>query len=195
VATEEGAPAVFISFVHEDQEVVAVVKEFIEHELKLEKNVFLSSDKHQVFAGDKWLDKIGHSLEGARVVVLMLSTRSVRRPWVNFEAGGAWFAGKTIIPCCYGSLTKDHLPHPYSAIQALNLRDEAHYLVSSIHHHLGLKTPSPETPWMKALWGLLEEQKAEKEKKETGFIDVIMKDYYDFYRRLRAVLDRFTDEN
>jgi len=46
----------------------------------------------------------------------------VARPWVNFEAGAAWLAGKKIIPVCYGNLSSDALPHPYSAIEAVNLR-------------------------------------------------------------------------
>jgi len=65
----------------------------------------------------------------------------VARPWVNFEAGAAWLADKPIIPVCYGNLSKDALPHPYSAIQALNLPSEAYYLLKSVNHQLNLVEP------------------------------------------------------
>jgi hypothetical protein len=141
---------VFISFVHEDGAIAKAVQELLQRELALD-DVFLSADKSQVFAGDFWLDKIREALESAQVVVLLLSARSLSRSWVNFEAGAAWLAGKKIVPCCYGRLTKDTLPHPYSGIQALNIPDESHYLVQSVHHHLGLTTPEPESPLGKAV--------------------------------------------
>ena len=99
-------------------------------------DAFLSADQTQVFAGDIWLQKIMQSLQEAELVILMLSKRSVQRPWVNFEAGAAWLTNKRIIPCCYGNMSKEVLPHPYSAIQALNLRDESYYLLESVCHHL-----------------------------------------------------------
>ena len=63
------------------------------------------------------------------------------RPWVNFEAGAGWLADKTIIPVCFGNLSKDALPHPYSAIQALNLASEAYYLLKSVNRQLNLVEP------------------------------------------------------
>ena len=68
----------------------------------------------------------------------MLSRRSVARPWVNFEAGAAWLADKKVIPVCYGNQSKDALPHPYSAIEGVNLQSEAYYLVKSVNHQLNL---------------------------------------------------------
>ena len=94
---------IFISFVHEDESVASCVKRLIEKELGVD--VFLSSDKSQIYAGDSWLEKITTALKEADVVLLMLSQRSLRRPWVNFEAGGAWLLSKTVIPCCYGNLS------------------------------------------------------------------------------------------
>jgi hypothetical protein len=125
---------VFVSFVHEDQAIAKAVQGVITGFIGLD--VFLSTDQAQVFAGDNWLQKIQQSLREAEIVILMLSKRSVRRPWVNFEAGAAWLTNKPIIPCCYGNMLKDALPHPYSGIQALNLSDEIEYLLESLCHHL-----------------------------------------------------------
>jgi len=137
---------VFISFVHEDHELAEAVQLYISSQLNLPESVFLSSDNWQIFAGEIWLDRIKAELSAAKVVVLMLSRRSVGRPWVNFEAGAAWLTDKVIIPVCYGNLTKDLLPKPYSGLQALNLREETYYLLSSVAHHLGKVAVPPPGP-------------------------------------------------
>jgi len=129
----------FVSFVHEDEKVAKAVQGLLQTELNLGKEVFLSSDKSLIYAGDFWLEKIKEALLAAEIVILMLSQRSVARPWVNFEAGAAWLADKKLIPVCYGNLSKDALRHPYSAIQALNLQSEAHYLVQSVNHQMNLE--------------------------------------------------------
>lgn len=134
---------VFISFVHEEAEIARAVRDVIAQELHLEQSVFLSEDQTQVYAGDQWLLKIREALADAKVVVLLFSKRASLRPWVNFEAGAAWLSGKPIIPCCYGGMRKDRLPHPYSTIQALNLHSEVNYLLASIHHHLMLPGRPP----------------------------------------------------
>lgn len=137
---------VFISFVHEDEQVASAVQKLIKREIQLGDEVFLSSDKSQMFAGDIWLQKIKTALADSKVVILLLSKRSVNRPWVNFEAGAAWLANKTIISCCFGRIVKEDLPHPYSGIHAINLENQALYLLESVHHHLGLATSKPQLP-------------------------------------------------
>lgn len=181
---------VFSSFVHEDQKVADGVKLLIETELKLEDSVFQSSDKTKVYAGDAWLQKITDALREAEVVVLLLSRRSVKRPWVNFEAGGAWLAGKKIVPCCYGNQQKGSLPHPYSALQAVQLPEDAHYLLESIHAHLGLKTAKPPTPFLK--W--VTKEYGEGKDKKTSFIEEAVANLTDGYKALRNALKEFTDE-
>jgi hypothetical protein len=134
---------IFVSFVHEDEKIASAVQDLLQTELDLREEVFLSSDKSQVYAGDLWLQKIKEALSAAEIVILMLSQRSVARPWVNFEAGAAWLADKTLIPVCYGNLSKNVLPHPYSGIQALNLQSDAYYLLKSVTHQLNLEPMSP----------------------------------------------------
>ena len=133
---------VFISFIHEETTVATAVQRLIEKKLSGQKP-FLSSDEWQIHAGELWLDRIRSELDTAEVVVLLLSPTSVTRPWVNFEAGAAWLASKVIVPVCYGGLTRDTLPKPYSGIQALDLREDGYYLFKSIAHHLKLATPPP----------------------------------------------------
>lgn len=133
---------VFISFIHEEQEIASCVQTFIRSVLGSDVGAFMSADTWQVFAGERWLERIVAELKNAQVVVLMLSPESVKRPWVNFEAGAAWINDSVIIPVCFGGLTKDALPKPYSSLQAVDLTEEndRYYLIKSLAHYLG-KSP------------------------------------------------------
>jgi len=133
---------VFISFIHEEAGYASAVKVFLS-QMFAEITPFMSSDKFQVYAGEKWLDRIMEELASARVVLLMLSEKSVARPWVNFEAGAAWTRNIVAIPICYGALRKEQLPKPYSSLQAVDLsvHGEDEYLARSVAHHLGLEEP------------------------------------------------------
>ena len=165
--TEQPKARIFISFIHEDAAIANGMKSLIEAELQLKgETIFQSSDQRQVYAGDVWLQKITAALKVAEVILLMLSARSVRRPWVNFEAGAGWISdGKVVIPCCYGKQRKDSLPHPYSALQAVQLDDtsDMEYLLESIHHHLRLETLPPVTGLQRAI-RLVDAEKKAKEK-------------------------------
>jgi hypothetical protein len=133
---------IFISFIHEEQVVAVAVQQLLRPFLG-NRNVLLSADEWQIFAGEQWLDRIKAELQPAKVVVLLLSPRSVQRPWVNFEAGAAWLTGKVIVPACFAGLSKSTLPKPYSNIQALDLPDDDYYLIRSVSHHLKLPPPPP----------------------------------------------------
>ena len=132
---------IFISHVRADARLAAALQRFLQQELETD-DIFLSSNPWQIYAGEDWLRRLTDELRSASVVVLMLSTNSLREPWVNFEAGGAWLAGKVVIPICFGGVSKENLPKPYSNLQALNLRDDYIYLVTSLQHHLPMDLTS-----------------------------------------------------
>jgi hypothetical protein len=135
---------VFVSFVHEDQHVAEAVHHLITKEVGLDFNeVFLSSDLRQVSPGDPWVEKIRVALQQCEVLVSMLSARSVRRPWINFEAGAVWIRKQHVIPVCYGNMSKGALPLPYLAMQAVNIPEQAGDLVQGIAKQLGIPPPRP----------------------------------------------------
>lgn len=115
---------IFISFIHEEKEIAEAVKTFLREKLETHSDVFLSSDMWSIYAGEDWLKKMKEELVPAKVVLLMLSPESVRRPWVNFEAGAAWLTDKVIIPVCIRGLRPEDLPKPYSNFQGLKLEDD-----------------------------------------------------------------------
>lgn len=139
---------VFISYIHEEKRIAQAVQALLQENLQrlVPNGIFLSADDWQVFAGETWLDRIRTELQQASVVVLLLSSVSVSRPWINFEAGAAWLANRALIPACFGGLTKGHMPKPYSGIQGLDLPDDWYYLLRSVQHHLdpgGVALPPP----------------------------------------------------
>lgn len=170
---------VFISFIHEEEQYAEAVQKFITGVLGTDAEPFLSSDKFQVYAGERWLDRIVSELGRAKVAILMLSPVSVKRPWVNFEAGAAWVRNIVAIPVCYRGLKKDQLPRPYSSLQAVNLlmADDHEYLARSVAHHLGLPEP------FRSLYGLSPALlDGTKTKKEVERQDLA-------YQQLRQALD------
>ena len=139
----DGIAETFISFIHEEREYAEAIQKFLAQIIEAESKPFLSSDKLQVYAGEKWLDRIMDELDEAKVVVLMSSEESVQRPWVNFEAGAAWIRKIPIIPVCFQGLTRDDLPKPYSSLQAVDLTSygDDEYLAKSVAHYLNVQGP------------------------------------------------------
>jgi len=134
---------VFISFIHEEVGYAEAVKAFLTQLFDTEIEPFLSSDRFQIHAGERWLDRILGELKVTKIVLLILSKRSVEQPWVNFEAGAAIGRGIIAIPVCICGLHKGELPKPYSELQAveLNIFGDDEYLATSIAFHLGMKRP------------------------------------------------------
>ena len=148
---------IFISHIHEDSIAASALRRYLEaaftsHGLprigEKQLRVFVSSD--ELHLGDDWLDKIRESLKSSRVVIALFSPEALSRPWVHFEAGGAWFSeGKTVIPLCIGGLHPAKLDKPYSNIQGADLHERwAPYdLLRSVHDLLDeLKQRLPPPP-------------------------------------------------
>ena len=180
---------VFISFVHEDKSIAVALQSVIEQELHLSNSVFLSADQSQVLAGHIWFDRIRDALRSCGVLVLLLSGRSLRRAWVNFEAGAVWLTGRPVIPVCLGTVSKGSLPQPYAGMQAVDLNEDLDYLLSSIHQHLGLNSPPPLTSFGRLL------RNAEKKSPTEGeSIFSTLARAADPRNRLKAAITEWEDE-
>ncbi len=59
-------------------------------------------DESDIASGDVISQKIKEALESASVVVVLLSERSLKSPWVQFELGAAFGLGKRIVPVFIG---------------------------------------------------------------------------------------------
>ena len=131
---------VFVSHITEESEVAKVIKEWIESTFLGQFEVFVSSDSDSIPAGTKWLDEITKAITSSKIILLLCSANSIHRPWINFEAGCGWAKSISVIPICYGGLTRNELPPPINALQALNLDEELpQKLFEAIANHLGVK--------------------------------------------------------
>jgi hypothetical protein len=136
----EVARGVFISHIHEEAALGQVLKEWVEdafhaHNVK----AFLSSDKGDLSAGRKWLDVIEAALQGAAVVVSLISPQSIIRPWINIELGAGWIKGLRVIPLCHSGKKFRDLPRPFQDFNGIDIEahDAGERLIAGIADGLG----------------------------------------------------------
>jgi hypothetical protein len=137
-------PLVFISHIHSESEVAIWIKESINKLLLGGIDFFVSSDRSTIVGGDRWLEKIESSLKNASIVLILCSKISILRPWVNFEAGGAWMANKRVIPICHSGLSHNDLLQPLASLQAYTLsnQEDLNNLVGLLAKAAKLNTPN-----------------------------------------------------
>ena len=86
-------------------------------------DIFVSSDEGCLSAGTRWLDDITHSLSNCKVELILCSEKSIKRPWINFEAGAGWVIGIPVIPLCHSGMEPSKLPIPLNMLQAAKLSE------------------------------------------------------------------------
>jgi hypothetical protein len=86
-------------------------------------DIFVSSDRKTIEAGQKWLEEIDKALKCAHLQIVLCSKESVGRPWVNFEAGAVWLRGIPVIPVCHSGLRVSDLPVPLSLLQGVEANE------------------------------------------------------------------------
>ena len=109
---------VFISHITEEKELAHLVQELIEKSFLGMIEVFVSSDEHSISLGQKWLDNITEALKSCAIEIILCSPNSIKRPWINFEAGAGWVRDIPVIPLCHSGLTPSKLPMPLVLLQS-----------------------------------------------------------------------------
>jgi len=129
---------IFISVIEEEQYVANAISMLLSDFIPLMKYAVFHAAR--IEAGENWLDRIRRELKDAALVLSVLSPASVHNPWIHFEGGAAWLAGKRLIPLCHG-LAKGDLPYPWSTLQAIQIPDQASDMVSAIARILNVDQP------------------------------------------------------
>lgn len=91
--------------------------------------------------GNDWLDKIRAELRAADAYIVLLSERSIDRPWIWFETGAAWFSERRLVPVVLPGFEKVDIPQPLAAHQALSLNVQRE--VEQLAQDLGIAFPDP----------------------------------------------------
>jgi len=104
----------FISHATADRVLAAALRDLICNTLKLEKNrVFVSSDGESIRLGQKDEPQITEAHKAAKAVIALMTPRSIFRPWVVYETGGANFhSSKPLFVVLSNGATVESLPAP-----------------------------------------------------------------------------------
>jgi hypothetical protein len=114
---------VFISHITEEKDLALFVKEFIENAFLGLIEVFISSDEHSISLGQRWLNNITDALKNCSIEIILCSNNSIKRPWINFEAGAGWIRDIPVIPLCHSGMEPSKLPLPLNLLQAAKASD------------------------------------------------------------------------
>jgi hypothetical protein len=130
---------IFISHILEETSIAEILKDWIESTFLGQCEVFASSDKADLPAGNKWIGEIEHALDSAVAFLVLFSPTSLKRPWGNFQTGWGWIKGLPIIPICHSGLKKDDLPPRIASFQAIEIDSDTFVsgLFVRLAEHLG----------------------------------------------------------
>ncbi|MDM0001826.1 toll/interleukin-1 receptor domain-containing protein [Variovorax sp. J22P240] len=105
---------VFLSYRSVEARFADILKECLRRDFIGLVEVFLASDTTSVPAGTRWLSEVIEALKASDLHLIICSHYSVRRPWINYEAGAAGVREVPIIPLCHSGLVPNQLPVPLS---------------------------------------------------------------------------------
>jgi len=130
---------IFISHISEETSISRVLKDWIESTFLGQCEVFASSDREDLPAGDTLIGETDQALDSAVAFLVLCSPASLKRPWVNFQTGWGWIKGLPIIPICHSGLKKDDLPPRISSFQAMEIDSDGFVsdLLGRLAGHLG----------------------------------------------------------
>jgi hypothetical protein len=136
-------PIVFISHITEEKAVALALRKLVEAAFINMMDVFVSSDPRSIHLGQEWLQKIKFALSNCAVEIIIASPQSVKRPWINFEAGAGWIRNVPVIPLCHSGMEPDKLPFPLKALQGATTtkEDELHLILPVLAEALNSGIP------------------------------------------------------
>lgn len=112
-------PTVFLSHIGEEKALAGILKTEIEGCFLGLVDVFVSSDAQTITLGQNWLDRITSGLRTCKAMLLLCSHASIKRPWLNFEAGAGWARAIEVAPICHSGLRPVELPLPLGLLQGV----------------------------------------------------------------------------
>ena len=138
--------------------------------------VFVSS--HDIISGERWFERLEEELSDAKVLLALCSGSSVLMPWINFEAGAAYFKGIPIISVCHSGLTVETLPIPLRFFQGLDAETEEFTIkaMGDLAQHLGYdRTPAIRyedmTAEVREALSQIGQQSGQVAQDEMGYVD------------------------
>ncbi|QDW50282.1 toll/interleukin-1 receptor domain-containing protein [Burkholderia sp. KBS0801] len=149
-------PLIFISHIHEEGALAKLFKDTLETEFGGFVEVFVSSDHEGIArgpgisAGSHFVEAVESGLVNCIAAFYLISPKSVRRPWVNFELGAVWCRGAVqkasggdrimALPVCHSGVTPSGLPAPLNALNAISATraSDLEFAFKSLQRALGV---------------------------------------------------------
>ncbi|NIF06644.1 TIR domain-containing protein [Chryseobacterium sp. Tr-659] len=126
---------IFLSHIHDEKELALIIKKAIVEEFSGFVEVFVSSDGESITPGANFLKRIEDSLLECVGAIYLISPKSVKRNWINFELGAIWIrnslsiqnGGPEIpaIPVCHSNIVPSSLPMPLTNLNAISANNSA----------------------------------------------------------------------
>ncbi|KAA8383943.1 toll/interleukin-1 receptor domain-containing protein [Acetobacter tropicalis] len=127
--------SIFLSHIHEEQEIALYIKQAIEDEFGGFVDVFVSSDGTSIPAGTNFLQKIENGLINCVGAIYLISPKSVNKNWINFELGAIWIRNAInvrngdieipTLPICHSGMDPSRLPMPLCSLNAVRANEPA----------------------------------------------------------------------
>jgi hypothetical protein len=103
--------SVFISHINENKVIANKLKSFIvECFPKNSVDIFIAGDPDNIQFSEDWFAKIKDGIKNCDLMVILCTPESVRRPWINFEAGAATLLDKNVGPICFAGQKVGQMP-------------------------------------------------------------------------------------
>jgi hypothetical protein len=135
----ENKDIILISHDSKDEELASELKFFLEN-IFLNVHVYVSGK--DLRGGQTWVEQIKNRLKSSRIIITLLTTKSLNNNWVYFESG-AGFADDKAIPLLADNLKPEDLPSPLNLLQARLLTNSGiKALIKDISTRLDSREPT-----------------------------------------------------
>ena len=114
---KKNKPRIFISHITEEKDLAINFKNYLIQKFQSSIEVFVSSDMESIGLGNEWFSTIKSNLANCDLMIILCSSNSINRPWINFEAGCGSIRNIPVIPICHSGFTPDKLPYPLKVLQ------------------------------------------------------------------------------
>lgn len=133
--TEKRKYDVFLSYSSEDRDWATEITTALK-----DSGVSTWFDAHDIVPGDRWQTRIEEALRESRVLVLIVSPKSLNRPWTFFEIGAAVADSKRIVPVLAEDVDIASLPpllRQFQSVKERSPREAARRVAEAVAHSSG----------------------------------------------------------